>query len=185
MGYRINVRNFKRASVTADTSSSYTLGTITAIPTLRQVDISFKSASGELYGDGDLVSNRTKLTGATLKLDIDKLTLDDKAFFYGSTKTNKGTLPIATTDTPTKCAIYFEMEHDDGGYEAVWLLCGQAEPVNITGQQAESNINYSTESININFVRREKDKMLLVMADTDDEGFTTTNQTAFKAGPDI
>ena len=185
MGYRINVRNCKRAAVTADTASSYTIATPVAMPTLRSVDIAFKSASGELYGDGELVSNKTKITGATLKLDIDKLTLDDKAALLGSTKTNKGTLPIKVTDTSGKVAIYFEMEHDDGGYEAVWLLVGNAEPIPVTAQQTESNINYSTESININFVRRNKDKELLVLADTDDAGFTAANQTAFAASPDI
>lgn len=184
-GYRINVRNCKRASVTADTSSSYTIGAPVAMPAMRSAEISFKSASGELYGDGELVSNKTKLTGATLKLDIDKLTLDDKAAFMGATKTNKGTLPVKTTDTSPKVAIYFEMEHDDGGYEAVWLLVGQAEPINVTGQQQESSINYSTETVNINFVRRNKDKELIVIADTDDAGFTAANQTAFATSPDI
>ena len=185
MGYRINVRNFKRASVTADTDSSYTLGNIVAIPTLRSVDISFKSASGELYGDGELVSNRTKMTGASLSIGIDKLTLADKAAFLGSTETAKGTLPIKTTDTPGKVAVYFEIEHDDGGYEAVWLLVGTAQPLNISAQQTESNINYSTETLNIDFVRREKDKAVIVIADTDDASFTSANQTAFLAGPDI
>ena len=185
MGYRINVRNFKRAPVTANTSSSYTIGTITPIPTLRSVDISFKSASGELYGDGEIVSNRTKMTGATLQIGVDKLTIADRAAFLGSTETAKGTLPIKTTDTPGQVAVYFEIEHDDGGYEAVWMLVGTAQPLPIAAQQAESNINYSTETLNIDFVRREKDKAVLVMADTDDADFTTTNQTAFLAGPDI
>lgn len=185
MGYRINVRNCKRASVTADTASSYTIGTPVAMPDMRSVDISFKSASGELYGDGELVSNRTKMTGATLQLAMDKLSLDDRAAFLGSTKTNKGTLPIKTTDTPGKVAIYFEMEHDDGGYEAMWLLVGTAQPIPYTAQQTESNINYSTETINIDFVRRNKDKEVIVLADTDDAGFTVANQTAFAASPDI
>ena len=185
MGYRINVRNCKRAAVTAGTSSSYTIATPVAMPTLRSVDISFKSASGELYGDGELVSNRTKMTGATLQLGIDKLTLADKAALLGATESSKGTLPIKTTDTPGKVAIYFEIEHDDGGYEAVWLLVGTAQPLPITAQQTESNINYSTETLNIDFVRRNKDKEVLVIADTDDVAFTTANQTAFATSPDI
>lgn len=185
MGYRINVRNCKRASVTADTDSSYTIASLTSMPTLRSVDISFKSASGELYGDGEIVSNRTKMTGATLQLAIDKLTLADKVAFLGATESAKGTLPIKTTDTPGKVAIYFEIEHDDGGYEAVWLLVGTAQPIPITAQQTESSINYSTETLNIDFVRRNKDKAVIVIADTDDNLFTTANQTAFASSPDI
>lgn len=185
MGYRVNVKNCQRATVTADTSSSYTIGTPVAMPTLRTVDISFKSASGELYGDGELVSNKTKMTGATLKIDLDKISLADKAALMGATLSSKGVLAIKTTDVAPKTAIYFEIEHDDGGYEAIWLLVGTCEPINISGQQAESNINYSTESVNINFIRREKDKQVIAYADTDDAGFTTANQTSFKTSPDI
>lgn len=185
MGYRVNVKNCQRATVTADTSSSYTIGTPVAMPTLRTVDISFKSASGELYGDGELVSNKTKMTGATLKIDLDKISLADKAALTGATLSSKGVLAIKTTDVAPKTAIYFEIEHDDGGYEAIWLLVGTCEPINISGQQAESNINYSTESVNINFIRREKDKQVIAYADTDDAGFTTANQTSFKTSPDI
>lgn len=185
MGYKINVKNCQRASVIADTSSSYTIGTPVAMPAIRSIDISFKTASGELYGDGEVVSNIALLTGATLKLETDKLTLADRAAFMGSTLTSDGILDIATTDKPPKVAIYVECEHDDGGYEAMWLLVGRAEPANISGQQKETNINYSTDSININFIRREKDKKLIRLADTDDENFTTAKQTSFKAAPDI
>ena len=103
----------------------------------------------------------------------------------GSTLTADGILDVATTDKPPKVAIYAEMEHDDGGYEAVWLLVGRAEPANIGGQQKEQQINYSTDTININFIRREKDKKLLRLADTDDANFTTAKQTAFASSPDL
>ena len=53
MGYRINVKNCKRASVTADSSSAYTIGTPVDMPTLRNVEIAFTSSSGTLYGDGE------------------------------------------------------------------------------------------------------------------------------------
>lgn len=185
MGYKVNVRNCKRATVTADTTSSYTIGSLVDMPTLRSVDITFKSASGELYGDGEIVSNRTKMTGATLQIGIDKLTIADKSVLLGATETAKGTLPIKTTDTPGKVAIYFEIEHDDGGYEAVWLLVGTAQPLPISATQTEGNINYSTETLNIDFVRRNKDHAVIVIADTDDADFTTANQTAFKTSPDI
>ena len=185
MGFKINVKNCKRASVTADTSSSYTIATPVAMPAIRAIDISFQTATGELYGDGEIVSKIALLTGAVLKLDIDKLTLADRAALTGATLTADGILDVKTSDKPAKIAIYAEMEHDDGGYEAVWLLVGRAEPANIGGQQKEQQINYTTDTININFIRREKDKMLLRLADTDDANFTTAKQTSFAAAPDI
>jgi hypothetical protein len=81
--------------------------------------------------------------------------------------------------------MYMEIELDNGGYEAVWLLVGKAQPVNITGNQSETSINYTTDELTVDFVRRELDKCVLKYADTDNSDFTSTNQTAFKASPDI
>lgn len=185
MGYRINVKNCKRASVTADSSSAYTIGTPVDMPTLRNVEIAFTSASGTLYGDGEKVSEVSLVNGATLQFGIDKLTQADKVALLGISKDAKGVTSYKTTDKPPKVAIYFEVEHDDGGYEAVWLLSGKAQPIGVTAQQREDNITFSTETVNMTFVRRELDKTVMKMADTDDADFTTANQTAFKASPDI
>ena len=185
MGYRINVRNCKRATVTVDSDSTYTLDTVVAMPTLRQVDLAFTSASGTLYGDGEKVSEVSLINGATLQFGIDKLTQADKVALLGVTKDAKGVVSYKTSDKPPKTAIYFEVEHDDGGYEAIWLLCGKAQPIGVSAQQREDNITFSTETVNMTFVRREKDKTVMKMADTDDNTFTSSYQTAFAASPDI
>ena len=185
MGFRVNVRNCKRAAVSADTSSAYTLGNVVAMPTLRSVDIAFTTSSGALYGDGEKVSEIALITGATLQLAIDKLTSADIVALTGSAKSAKGVISHKTTDTPPKTAIYFEIEHDDGGYEACWLLVGKAQPLGINAQQREDNITYSTESLTMNFIRREKDKAVIMRADTDDNTFDTAAQTSFASGPDI
>lgn len=185
MGFIVNVRNCKRAAVTADTSSSYTIGTPVAMPTLRSIDIAFTSSSGALYGDGEKVSEIALITGATLQLAIDKLTSDDIVALTGATKSAKGVVSRKTTDKPGKVAIYFEAEHDDGGYEATWLLVGRAQPVGKSAAQREDNITYSTESLTMNFIRREKDKTVIMQADTDDVTFDTAAQTAFASAPDI
>ena len=185
MGYIINVKNCKRAVISANSDSAYTLGTITSMPDLRQIDLTFKTASGDLYGDGKLVSSLARLTGATLKIDIDKLTTADKAFFGGHTLSQKGVLQVQADDTPPQCAIYVEAEHDDGGYEATWFLVCRAQPVGMTAQQQETNINFSTYSITFDCIPRKKDSAVVHQADTDDANFTTANQTAFLAGPDI
>ena len=184
-GYRINVRNCKRATVTSDTNAAYTIGTPVAMPTLRDIEIAFTTSSGTLYGDGEKVSEISLITGATLKFGIDKLTQADKVALLGISKSNKGVASYKTTDKPPKVAIYFEVEHDDGGFEATWLLVGKAQPIGMSAQQKEDSITYSTETVNIDFVRRELDKAVIMMADTDDADFTTANQTAFAASPDI
>ena len=57
--------------------------------------------------------------------------------------------------------------------------------MNITGQQSEGNINYTTDELTINFIRREKDKQVISYADTDNVAFDSSARTAFLAGPDI
>lgn len=184
-GYRYNVRNCQYAPVSVDSDSTYTLGTIVPLPDIRTIDISFLSATGELYGDGALVAKDARLTGATLKLGIDKLSQTARADILGHTVSAKGIMSVKTTDTPKQIAVYGEIELNNGGYEAFWLLSGKAEPVNITGNQSEGNINYTTEEVTINFVRRLKDKAVLMLADTDNSNFNTAAQTAFKAAPDV
>ena len=185
MGYKFNVRNAQYAPVSVDSDSTYTLGTIVLLPDIRSIDISFTSATGELYGDGALVAKDARLTGAVLKLGIDKLSQAARAAILGHTVTAKGVMQVKTTDTPIKIAVYAEIELNNGGYEAFWLLSGKAEPVNITGQQSEGNINYTTDELTINFIRREKDKQVISYADTDNSAFNAAAQTAFKQGPDI
>lgn len=184
MGFRINVRNCKRANVTANTTSSYTIDTPVAMPTLRSIDMTVSAASGELYGDGEIVAHASKITGASVAIAIDKLTQADKAALLGATLSNDGILTVKTTDTAPRVAIYFEIEHDDGGFEAYWFLAGQAAPVNVSATQREANISYGTEQITVNFIRREKDKALYKYGDTDNADFTSVKQAAFATNPD-
>ena len=184
--YKMNVKNCKFAPVSVNTSSAYTLGTAVDLPAIRTVDISFTLATGELYGDGEIVSKRAKLTGAQLRLGIDKLPQEARSAMLGHTiETSKGIMDIKTTDTPAEIAVYLEIELDNGGYEATWLLVGKAQPVNITGNQSETSINYTTDELVVDFVRRELDKCVIKYADTDNADFTSSIQTAFKAAPDV
>lgn len=186
MGYKMNVRNCKYAPVSTNNSTTYAIGTAVDLPALRTVDIAFTLATGELYGDGELVSKRAKLTGAQLRIGIDKIPQAARAAILGHTiESGTGIMDIKTTDVPIEIAVYLEIELDNGGYEACWLLSGKAQPINITGNQSETSINYTTDEITIDFIRREKDKKVLRYADTDNETFTTTIQTAFKSGPDV
>lgn len=183
--YKMNVKNCKYAPVSVNTSQTYTLGTAVSLPAIRTVNIAFTAATGELYGDGEIVSKRSKLTGAQLRLGIDKLPQAARAAMLGHSVSNKGVLSAKVTDVPIEIAFYMEIELDDGGYEAVWLLVGKAQPVNIAGNQSESNINYTTDELVVDFVRRELDKAVVMYADTDNSSFNTSAQTAFKSAPDI
>ncbi len=185
MGYKFNVKNCQYGPVSADTTSSYTLGTLVQLPDLRSIDVTFLSATGELYGDGKLVAKDAKLTGAQCKIGIDKIPQAARAALLGHTVSAKGVMAVKTGETPLQIALYAEIELNNGGYEAVWLLSGKCEPINITGNQAEGNINYTTDELTIDFIARKKDNAVCMYADTDNADFNTAAQTAFKSAPDI
>lgn len=185
MGFKFNVRNCQYAPVTANSDSSYTIGAITPLPNLREIDMSFKTATGELYGDGKLVANDTNITGATLKIGIDKIPQAAHADILGHNVTGNGIEQIKTSDNAKEIAIYAEIPLNNGGYEAFWLTSGKAEPTNITGQQAEGNITYTTDELTINCIARLKDNLVMARADTDNSNFDATAQAAFKLSPDV
>lgn len=184
MGYRINVKNAKYAKVSADTSASYTLGSTTDLPGLMTLDITMTSATGELYGDGAKVSQTSKITGATVKIGLNKISTAAKADLLGATIDNKGVLVVKTTDVVPKIALYAETEEDDGKKEQMWFLVGKAEPQGLSASQSTSSITYSTDELTINFVRREKDMAVYKMIDTSDTGVTESTSTAFVTSPD-
>lgn len=185
MSYRINVRNCKFCPVSVDTASTYTLGTAVPLPDLDTVELTFTGASGELYGDGELVDKRSSITGAQLKLGIDKVSQAARAAMGGHTVDSNGILRVKTTDVAPKIAVYLETENTDNQKEAMWLLVGIAEPIGFTGKQKEANITYSTDSITINCVRRNKDKELFALGDSDNTTWATAKQTAFASSPDL
>lgn len=184
-GYKFNVRNCKYAPVSVDTDSTYTLGTPVSLPDLRTIDITFQTATGELYGDGAIVAKDSKLTGAQAKIAIDKVPQAARAAMLGHTVTAKGIIMAKTTDQPIKIAVYGEIELNNGGYEAFWLTSCKCQPINIAGAQSEQNINYTTDELTLDCIRRNKDKVVIAYADTDNADFNAAAQTAFKSSPDV
>lgn len=184
MGYKINVKNCKFAPVSVDTDSTYTLGTAVLLPGLQEWDLQPLTASGELYGDGALVSSTSKITGATLRISLAKLTQAQRAGLFGHTIDSKGILRVKTTDTAPKVAVYGEVEHDDGGKEQMWLLAGYANTTGLTAKQIESAITYGNDTIELKFFRRNKDKQVYALGDTDNSTFTDSISEAFASDPD-
>lgn len=183
MGYRINVKNCKYAKVTTNNSTTYAIDTPVALPGLMSLDITMLSSSGELYGDGALVSKVAKITGATIKIGLDKISTAAKAALTGATISSDGVLSVKTSDTIPVVAIYAETEQDDGKKEQMWFLCGQAEPISLNATQATGSINYSTEELTINCIRREKDNTVYQLIDTSDSTVQSSTSTSFESTP--
>lgn len=181
---RINVRNAKYALLKENTVESYTLDTVHKLPGLRDIDLAVQLATGTLYGDGVIEENSSKITGATVKIGINKIAIEDRARMTGATITN-GIMDVTTDDVAPYIALYLETESSKaGGKEQMWLLCGQAQPIGLAGQQSETNVNYSTDTMTIQCVQRKKDKKVLRLGDTESTLFTEAMSAAFAENPD-
>lgn len=180
--YRINCENAGYALVSANTSAAYTVSTKKPVAGLMTADIAFSLASGTLYGDGTIKENIGQITGATLTVELNKLDIDARAELMGHSYSN-GILDVKAGDTPPEIAFYFEMPSSKGTKEQIWLLVGKAQPSNIAGNQRTENINFTTDSMTINFVANEKDKIVMRLADTADSAFTTASSTSFATAP--
>lgn len=185
MGNRINVRNAKIVPVTVNTTEEYTLGAAIKLPGLMSIDFTPLQATGQLYGDGEMTSSITKMTGAQVKFGLNKISLEARAAMSGATITNDGILEAKTTDQPPLLAFYAETENDDKTIEQLWLLCGKTQPFGISGKQAESGITFSTDEATIDFVRREKDKLIYRLGDTSKTEFTAEKSAKFAEHPDM
>lgn len=76
------------------------------------------------------------------------------------------------------------MEQTNGKEELIWLLKGRAQPINSNVQQSTENLNFSTDSITINFIPRDSDKELRFFADSANADLTKEQIDAwFQTGP--
>lgn len=182
-GYRINVKNFKVALVTMNSASEYEIGELHPIPGLMAIDFTPQMATGQLYGDGELREDIGKITGATVKLDANKIPITERALMTGSTYKD-GILDIATTDTPPAVAVYCETQASNGSKEQMWFLNAKAQPFGIAGKQQEGNINYSTDTLTLGCMPRELDHKVVRLADTEGDAITAEDSAKLALHPD-
>lgn len=183
-GYRINVQNLKFALVTTNTTEGYEIGEVKSVPGLMKMDFVPLQAAGQLFGDGKLKEAMARLTGATLKLDANKIPIDIRAMITGSAYKD-GILDMATTDISPDIAVYCETEGSNGGKEQLWFLNGKAQPFGISATQQEGNITYSTDTLTIECKERALDHRIIRYADTEVETMTDENSAKLALHPDM
>lgn len=175
---RINIKNVVYAVVTDDSTTETTYGPIKPVAPAMQVQLTPTVATGDLYGDGVKQETMSKLTGIQLVLDVNKVPIDVRAEINGNTYEN-GVLVEKATDQAPYIAVGYMVEQTNNTAEYIWLLKGKAQPYGSTVQQATENINYSTDSITIDFVARDSDGEFRRFADSADETFTSEMAAAW------
>lgn len=185
--YRVNVENLAYADIEKNTEEEYEIGQKKSIPGAMTIDLQFEVASGKLYGDGKIVANASQITGATMKVGMNKLELEDRCAILGH-EYKDGIADFAAGDSAPEKAWYYEIPSDDGEHaEKVWLLCGTAQPAAITAKQREENITYSTDEITISFsaIKRKygKKNPVIRMMDTSAGNVSQETEAAFENNP--
>ena len=175
---RINIVNPVYAVVTKDDLTGVETGPIKSFGDAMQVQITPVLATGVLYGNGVQKENVSKLTGITVVFDANKVPVDVRTEILGNDyedgvgTENKG-------DEAKDIAFGYKVEQTNGKAEYIWLLKGKAQPWTQTVQQSAENINFSTDSVPMNFVPREYDGEIRKFADSADSTFTAEKAAAW------
>ena len=157
---RINVKNVVYAVLLDDTAEGAAYGEVRPLSPAMQVQITPSLATGVLYGNGAQQENIAKLTGIAMVLDVNKVPIEERAVILGHEYTN-GVLVEKDGDEAPYIAVGYQVDETNKSVELIWLLKGRAQPFNSTVQQSSDSINFSTDSININFLPRDYDGSLL------------------------
>ena len=180
---RINVKNLVMALLLTDTAEGATYGNVESISPAMQVQLTPSLSSGTLHGDGVQQENIAKLNGIAMVMDVNKVKIETRAKMLGHTYEN-GVLIEKAGDEAPYIAVGYLVEGTNKCNEYVWLLKGRAQPFNSTVQQSTDNINFSTDSININFIPRDCDGALRYFADSANADLTEVQIGKwFAAGP--
>lgn len=180
---RINIARPVYSLILTDTAEGTTYGPVKQFGKAMQVQITPQVTTGVLYGEGSKEEDLPKLKGLAVAIDINKLFTETRAEIMGNTKID-GIVIEKDGDEPPYMALGYEVEQTGNTKEQVWLLKGRAQPANQTIQQSTDNINFSTDSVTINFIPRESDKQIRFYGDTADSDYSAAQATVFFAtGP--
>jgi len=180
---RINVTNPVFCLMLTDAAEGTTYGTVESLGKAMQIQLTPQIATGEQYGNGAKEEDIGILKGVSAVFDLNKLFIEKRAKIMGNTYVD-GVLIEKDGDQPPYIAVGYEIEQTGGTKEQIWLLKGRARPANQTVQQSTNNINFSNDSITINFIPRESDKQIRFFGDTANADYTSAQATAFFAtGP--
>lgn len=181
--YRINITNPVYALLISDTAEGVVYGNVKSLGEAMQIQLTPSVSTGKLYGNGVVKEDISKLKGIAMAFDATKIPIEDRAAIQGHEFKN-GIMVEKDGDEAPYLAFGYKVEGTNKKDEYAWLLKGRAAPMNETHKQSEDNITFSTDTVNINFIPREKDKEIRYYADSANATFTAGQAEAwFKTGP--
>lgn len=176
--YRINIKKPVYAIMLSDTPEGVEYGEVKSLGEAMNVGLTPIVAAGTLYGNGAIVDSTEILTGLTLAVGITQIPIEDRAAIYNQEISN-GVMVTKAGVEPNSIALGYMVQKTGGKREYVWLLKGKPKQMARNDQQSESNINYSTDNMEIVFSPREFDENLKFEADTSYDEFTEEQAEAW------
>jgi phi13 family phage major tail protein len=184
MNNRINVKNLHYAKVTVDPATgAFTYDTPKLISNAMQVGFTPTIAEGTLYGDGSISDQISRLTGANISLQLNKMPIEDANIMLGKTKDANGITHDNVSNEAVQVAIGWEVELTGSKSEFIWILNCKAAPMQSEVQQSTDNINYSTDTITFTAMKDPQGDIKL-FGETVDSDFLCAN-TWFASIPPV
>lgn len=183
-GYKINITNPVYAILLQDDENGVAYGDVKKFGEAMEISITPSISSGELYGNGAKVDSYSKLTGLTVSFKNTKVPIEVRQEIYNLQVENGVVMESAAQQSTQYIAFGYETEQTNGKSEYTWLLKGRPKPITTDLKQSEQNVTYSTDTIEIDFVKRVFDDMLRYFADASNPDFTEGQAEAwFDEGP--
>lgn len=181
---RFNVKNIHYVKNTLGEGGQVTRDTPKKIAGAMKVSVNPTIANGKLYGDGAVSDEITKLTGAGISLEMNKIPTEVINELFGKIKDPAtGITKDNTDDEPIEFSLGWEVELTGGGSEFVWFTKCKAQPIQNEVQQGTDNINFSTDTLNITAMPDENGDVRL-FGETIDTSFKCET-TWFKTVPPV
>lgn len=167
---KINVTNVHLAEIT-ESGTTLTFGAPEHIAGAMEISRIPQVSSGQLYGDGKIANETSRINSYQITLNINKIPSKWRRYMEGRTVTS-GVESGTSKDEPKPFAMGWEVEKTNGKKELIWFLYGKATPIQETVRQSEENINYSTDTVTITFIEHDSLKRFYTFIDTEDTEIT-------------
>jgi len=151
---KIGLRNFHYAELTSDTESGVIYDEPVSVPGIQKADLNPNMSVDTCFADDAPSDVATTLGKITLGLTMADFPTKDKAFLLGHTVNTNGEMVSKSTDTPPYVAIMFECARSDGGIEYIKLLKGKFSEGQLQAQTKEDKINFVSDTMTGNFMKR-------------------------------
>ena len=182
--YKINITNPVYCILTQDDDEGVAYDDVKKFGEAMEISLTPSVSSGELYGNGAKVDTYSKLTGLTVSFKNTKIPIETRQEIYDLQVANGVVVEKAGNQAYKYIAFGYETEQTNGQSEYTWLLKGKPKPFASDLKQSEQNVTYSTDTIDIEFVKRTFDDAFRYFADAANPDFTEEQAAAwFTTGP--